>query len=171
MTYFREFKALGYFSKTTGNRGELIMQVSDPVSSFFDNAAFLFVELDTFRVPFEVAELEERGDGRYKILLVDVDADEASKLCGKNTYIHLTDYPDEQPKQVDDDLVGFILSNSFGGFSGEILEVTDLKHYLLARVQGEGKEVLIPLHPNLIRRVDPEKRIIVIDIPEGLTEL
>ncbi len=43
--------------------------------------------------------------------------------------------------------------------------------WLLSVVTDTGKTVLIPLHENLVIKIDNEKKLLFMDLPEGLTEI
>jgi len=70
------------------------------------------------------------------------------------------------------DLTGYkvTLSNkSILGTIGEI--INNPGQDLLKIISPEKKEILIPFHEDFIVRIDKKKKTIVVEIPEGLTDL
>jgi ribosomal 30S subunit maturation factor RimM len=55
---------------------------------------------------------------------------------------------------------------------GKIKEIIKNPGQSLLNISGKsGKIILIPLHEDLVSEVIPDKKIIVMDIPEGITDL
>ena len=44
-------------------------------------------------------------------------------------------------------------------------------HQLLCRIEMAGKEVLIPLNENTIRKIDNKAGRVIVELPEGLLEI
>jgi 16S rRNA processing protein RimM len=53
----------------------------------------------------------------------------------------------------------------------KILEIIEQTHQLLCRIEIEGKEVLIPLHEETIKKIDRAARQVIVELPEGLLEI
>jgi 16S rRNA processing protein RimM len=43
--------------------------------------------------------------------------------------------------------------------------------WLINILSPENKEILVPLHEHFILRIDTRKQTIIMDLPEGLTEI
>ena len=54
---------------------------------------------------------------------------------------------------------------------GEILELIEQPHQLLCRLEIEGKEVLIPLHEETLKKVDHKKKEVTVELPDGLLDV
>ena len=67
-------------------------------------------------------------------------------------------------------LLGFHIMNE-GKDLGEILEVIEQPHQLIGRVDINGNEALIPLHQETITRIDKKKKLVHVDLPEGLLDI
>ena len=57
------------------------------------------------------------------------------------------------------------------GDLGEILEVIEQPHQVLCRIDLEGKEALIPVHEQTLRKVDQQKREVHVELPDGLLDV
>lgn len=69
------------------------------------------------------------------------------------------------------ELVGLEVVDEERGSVGPIVEVYDTAGQVLAAVRVEGRERLIPLRSEIVRRVDVEARRIEVELPGGLLEL
>lgn len=54
---------------------------------------------------------------------------------------------------------------------GEVLEVIEQPHQVLCRIDYHGKEALLPVHQDSLLDVDPRKKIVKVQLPEGLLDI
>ena len=54
---------------------------------------------------------------------------------------------------------------------GEILEVIEQPHQVLCRIMLEGREALIPVHQDTLKKIDKKNRRVMLDLPDGLLEI
>ena len=67
-------------------------------------------------------------------------------------------------------MVGFRLFDG-GTDLGEILEVIEQPHQVLCRIDLGGKEALVPIHAQTLRRVDAKGREVHVELPDGLLDV
>ena len=67
-------------------------------------------------------------------------------------------------------LLGFHMVQD-GDDIGEILEVIEQPHQLLCRIDWKGKEALIPIHEETLVKVDKKKKIVLVNLPDGLLDV
>ena len=67
-------------------------------------------------------------------------------------------------------LLGYTIINNKESL-GEILELIEQPHQLLCRLEIKGKEVLIPLHEETLRKVNHKNKEVVVNLPDGLLEI
>jgi 16S rRNA processing protein RimM len=69
-------------------------------------------------------------------------------------------------------LNGYTILSSDEQVIGTVAEIIKNPGQMLLNVATPaGKTILIPLHEDLIVRVDPEKRRIIMELPDGLIDL
>ena len=68
-------------------------------------------------------------------------------------------------------LVGYELFDEQAGSIGKIEAVEAMPQQHLAIVEHQGREVFIPLHPQMVVSLDEKAKKIVLRLPEGLLEL
>ena len=161
-----DLKEIGYFSKTHGVKGHLVLK-SDK-EFYFEEVNAFFVEIEGNKAPYFVSEIKETNTG-LTVLLEDVNAIEKAKLLvGKPVFI------DEKFLSEDgdnEDWVGYELIDSSFGSLGNILEVNDSGPQVLVNILYKEKEVILPLIDEFIESVDHEQKKIRFNAPEGLINL
>ena len=163
-----EVYKIGVIGKTHGVKGELNFTFSDDV---FDrvNADYIILRIDGILVPFFIDEYRFRSDDRVLITLHDIDtAEKAQNLVGIEVFFPfaLSDKPREDVICFND-LIGFTVEGL-----GTVTGIDDYTDNILLEVRtDEGKQILIPAVEEFVENVDYDKKIIKVQLPEGLLEL
>ncbi len=71
----------------------------------------------------------------------------------------------------EDSWIGFLIIDTTLGEIGKIQDILEMPQQDLAKVLHDTKELLIPLHEDLIDKVDEKNQKIFMNLPEGLTEV
>jgi 16S rRNA processing protein RimM len=163
---------IGYITKTRGLKGEV------QVNFTFDQPEALkiksvFIETSKKLVPYFVANYKIPMPMIGYFNFEDIDhIDKASLLTKKKIFL-----PNRlKPKRNKDeffftDLVGYTAKDLQKGVLGEILEVREYPQQFLATILFQEKEVLIPLNEAFIIEIEKDKKLINLDLPDGLLEL
>lgn len=69
------------------------------------------------------------------------------------------------------ELAGFAVRDTTGAPLGLVSDLTEGPAGLVLTVQGEKREFLLPYKKDFVREVNREERLLVVDLPAGLTEL
>lgn len=166
---------IGYTGKSHGLQGELKLVIKERYEQDALQANVLFLEIKGKHIPFFVEEINIGNAWIAK--LEDVDSREyADSLAGKGIYLREEDL---LPPEAGDlfaepnfDLfIGFEIVDTEMGPIGRIEEIYDVAQQFLASVQYQGREVLIPLHEELIQAVHEDVKELVMALPKGLLEL
>lgn len=160
---------IGRLGKPHGVKGEVSLQFSDDV---FDRveAEYLVLEIEGILVPFFMEEYRFRSAETALVKFCDIDTQEqAAQLTGSSVYFSrsLSDGGGENLSWAE--IVGYSLVDAATGIAvGRIASVDDATANVLFELE-DGK--LIPASEELITAVDKEKKIIEIELPEGLLAL
>ena len=165
-----EVYKIGRLGKAHGVKGELSFQFDDDVFDRVD-ADYLVLEVDGILVPFFMEEYRFRSDTVALVKFCDIDTqDRARQLTGSDVYFPLSLVPNDD----DDSLslsffVGFsLIDDTTGRNLGTIASVDDQTANILFELE-DGK--LIPVNNDFITDIDKDKRLITMELPEGLLEL
>lgn len=161
-----QLQQIGYFSKTHGVKGQLVLRAERDFDA--NGLQALFVDNGGNAAPFFVSALTQGGAGHF-VSLEDIDTVEKAKtLVGKAVLVEASLV---KPEEVVNDWTGFELHDHRLGNLGAILEISDNGAQLLASLQYQGREVILPLADALIQEVDTTQRVIRYNAPEGLIEV
>jgi 16S rRNA processing protein RimM len=164
---------VGFFRKTHGVFGEIVLEFEPQFEMSIENADRLFVELEGLLVPFFVFE-----DGfRFKtensaILAFDgVDSEKyAKRMVGSSVYLFKSEIiilPDELTNS---ELINYLLVDETLGEIGLIEQIDNYSGNIVLTVNFRGKELLVPFNDDLLIHLDKHKKILTLKFPEGLLD-
>lgn len=164
-----EVYKIGKFNKPHGVKGELQFTFTDDVFDRVD-ADYLICRMDGILVPFFLEEYRFRSDSAALVKLEDVDTlEKAARFTNIEVYFPkaLVEESDEEPSAWDY-FIDFKVEDAQAGFLGVVKEVDQTTLNVLFVIESEHDEILIPAHEAFIEAVDPEKRILRLNLPEGM---
>ncbi len=166
-----ELFSIGHLSKTTGNKGDLIM-VRERIDEdlLFEQDA-LFVGIHPDYVPFMIVQLEAISDNSYRVAFEDIhDPEQAEKLAGKLVYIPVKKIPPES-RHAFKKVEGYQVLDKNHGRLGYITGIAENPGQDLLMMKYENQIVLIPVVQAIIKNVDDSNRLIHTELPDGLLEI
>ncbi|MBP1676785.1 MAG: rRNA processing protein RimM [Bacteroidetes bacterium] len=172
MISHEEVFPIGQITKPHGINGEMSFSFTSDVFDTED-VPFLILEIDGILVPFFLEEHRFKSNTTALIKLEGIESDEkARQLAGLTVFL-----PKKYLEMVDDAEIeldyftGFELIDEQRGRIGTISEVDQTTDNALF-VIGSGKdELLIPVGDEYIVSIDHDKKIIHVELPEGLLDL
>jgi 16S rRNA processing protein RimM len=168
--------AVGLLKKPHGVKGDaLVYPMTDEPESVFRAGRRLWV-LDREGRPTLTSLVVRRGRAYQRAWLVHFEGidgrAELDALRERHLAIEIGEARPLEPGEFYlHELVGLAVERHLGGAVGTVTRVAEAPSGVLLEVKGEGREHLVPFVPGVIRRVDREQRVVVIDPPEGLLEL
>ena len=147
-----EVYKIGLFNKPHGIHGELQFTFTDDIFDRVD-CDYLICLLDGIFVPFFIEEYRFRSDSTALVKLEGIDTAERARMF-TNVEVY---FPVKHAEEAED---GELSWNFFVGFRME-----DVRH-------GElGEELLVPAQEEFIVEINQEKKLITVELPEGLLNL
>lgn len=170
-----KFVTIGYTKKTYGSKGQIKMVVEAHYLEDLIKSDFVFINYMGKPLPFFIETIEDMGDLLLKVEEVDTP-EEAKSIVAKDLYLRETDLSTLPEKRDENGLLfgflkGFDLWDASGSAVGQIIDIQQYPQQEIATVQYGEREVLIPLHENLITAIDEAQNKITLQLPEGLLEL
>lgn len=165
--------AVGRVVKTYGDNGELVVGLYDTFSEHTEGEP-VTIEIDGIRTPLFFASFRRRGQNKAVVVFEDLETEtRASELVGREFYL-----PSAPRQAVQDageicleDLVGYAVRIEDYPDKGRVTGLVDHEFNPLFEVEWGGRPVLIPAAGELVTALDPSKRVIVFDLPDGLLDL
>lgn len=160
---------IGWTGRAHGLKGEIKLRVLDHYEDdLMDQKSVLIGEPP---VPFFVESL--RGGGAIIAKFEGLDTrEQVTLLSNKPLYALSANVPEREPEPDTpyDALVGWFIEAEDYPRLGPIKEIVDLPQHYLAVVDQSGREIMVPLHENLITDVREKDQTLVMDLPLGLLE-
>lgn len=172
------FVNIGHTRKAHGLTGELKFAIEEQYLEDFMKNERIFLSIKGSKIPYFIANV--RGKGELIVLLEDVDnRTTAEALQSKEIFLREQDILTDKEREFEmpDDsleyegLIGFMIMDKTIGEVGLIDEVLEMPQQEMAFLRYKGHEVLIPLNKQLILEIDENKRLVTMDLPEGLLEI
>ena len=160
---------LGTIAKTHGVRGELIIRTADRDFDLNENRESIFLLIDGILVPFFISSLRPFKPGEW-ILKLDwyEDRDKAEKLGGYQVWIRRDSMKSSNGEIYLDELSGYEFRDAKSGQKGIILGFMDIPDNPVFEIETGGQKKLVPARDEMILEVNPQKRLILFEFPEGL---
>jgi len=165
-----ECEKIGFFRKTHGVRGELVLEFDEQFEYSVEEAERFFVEIDGLLVPFFIAaeglRFRSSKSAIVKFDWVDTDA-YAKRLVGQSAWLYgneIVDIAEEREETFE----GFRLIDKSRGEIGKIETVDDYSGNVVFTVSYLDSEVLIPFNEEMLVDLNEEQKIITLDLPDGL---
>jgi 16S rRNA processing protein RimM len=164
---------IGYISKAHGIGGQLMLRLNSDVADDIEPGEPLFVEVDEILVPFFIEEVEAFPDRAIVKLEFISNPMEVKKIIGKSVYLESSLLSDEENLSEGNGgfYVGYSIQDKTSGIEGIIKEFIDNPLNPLFLVENESSEFLLPVHQDFILEVDDKKKLMILELPEGLADI
>lgn len=163
---------LGKITKLSGYEGVVLIKLDKYFSEDILKLESVFLEIEGRPVPFFVTYVEYGGADSLKLSFDGYESeDKVKEFVGCRVF--LTSGMDFGLQQEETDIIeGYQVYVKDDKSIGTVTRITQNSgQWLLSILSPERKELLVPLHEDFIVSIDREKRIIIMDIPDGLTEI
>jgi 16S rRNA processing protein RimM len=163
---------LGRITKISGYEGAVAVKLEKNFTENIPEMESVFLEIEGRPVPFFIKDWEYSGADILKLKFEGYDSIE--KICEfTGCKVFLTaGSPVEKDTDVFQDLSGYkvlIQDNQLLGIIKEVIQ--NPGQSLLNIISSKNKEILIPFHEHFIVGIDKRKKVIIMNIPDGLTEI
>lgn len=170
-----EYIQIGKLVATHGIKGDLILEhaVGDRLKpGALGQIKALFIEpVKGAYIPYFVEKITPRSSAEWLVKLEGTDTKEAARLLvRKNAWLQRKDFDAMMDGFQPVALVGYLVVSD-GQILSEVEEVIEQPHQILLKITYQQKEVLIPLHSETLKKVDPNHRKVHVSLPDGLLEI
>jgi 16S rRNA processing protein RimM len=153
-------------------KGDLILKHHLGKKTALKGLETLFIEDKKDELlPYFIESIKiKSGDELYLKIEGINSREEAQKLMQKQVWLVEEEFHKYAGKSAPISFLGFHMIQDDEDL-GEILEVIEQPHQLLCRIEWKGKEALIPIHQETLIKVDKKKKVILVNLPEGLLDV
>jgi 16S rRNA processing protein RimM len=167
-----EYFKIGKLVTVHGLKGELLLKHTLGKKTSLKGLQAIFIEekKNSF-LPWFIESIKIKSDEEIFLKLEGVNTREtAMQLVQKEIWVPEPDFKKFSAKTSPGNLLGYIILNEEKPL-GKILEVIEQPHQLLCRIEITGKEVLIPLNDDTLKKIDHKKKQVIVKLPDGLLEI
>jgi 16S rRNA processing protein RimM len=163
---------LGRITKTSGYEGAVTVRLE---KLFFENIPLMesvFLEIEGRPVPFFISDCEYSGADILKLRFEGYNTiEKVNEFTGCRVFLTKSVADAGQAENIQS-FIGYKVFIEGDKLLGSIIEVIPNNGQLLLNIVFNAKkDILIPFHEHFLVSIDKKKKIIVMDIPEGLTEI
>lgn len=165
---------LGKIAKKFSFKGEVLIYLDTDEPELYENLGSIFVGFGKDLVPFFIESSSLHKNDFLRAKIEDINSEEeADKIIGCEVYLPLSMLPKlEGNKFYFHEIIDFEAEDISFGSIGTITDINDSAAQAIFIIHNkEGKEILIPIIDEFIKKVDRENKKIILKTPEGLIDL
>jgi len=168
-----ELFQLGKIVRTFGSKGEVVFQIDAEILSRIKKLESVYLKLNENLVPFFIELIQPRSKGQAMVKFLDVDnTEDASLLAGCGIFIPMALLPKQKGTTLYSiEIIGYSVIDATRGETGIVRTVLEMPQQSLLAIDFNGKEILVPIVDEIVKKIDSKNKVIHIDAPEGLIEL
>jgi len=169
-----ELTKIGSLKKPKGLKGAIKVFFEDFFFVYLQNNSpdYVYVKQATF-LPYFIEELKAIEDSFFLIKFEDINTrHEAFELLNCDLWLEKNKFPDRVEEELDwEYLMNYQLENQEFTVLGIIENIITFPKHTLIQITYQEKEVLLPLHPELILNIDKQQQILRLNIADGLLDV
>ena len=167
---------IGNTRKSYGIKGEMKLHLNEAYLEDIFNLQVVFLKINGKHVPYFVESV--RAGNAILIKFEDINSpEETITIASKEIYARQEDLIPEEDRTIEveglefEKFKGYTITDVEKGRVGVIKEIVEYPQQEMAVVEYDEREILIPMNKKLIDSVDDVKKVLVLDLPEGLLDL
>lgn len=162
---------IGIINKPHGVKGEVSFTFTDDIFDRVEDCDYLVLLLDGILVPFFIEEYRFRSDNVALVKFEGIDSTEKARtLTNVKVYYPVKFMDDQEEISSWNYFIGFRVEDIHHGCLGTVVDVDDATLNVLFVIENGDEEVLLPAHEEFILDIDRKKKILKVDIPDGLLD-
>lgn len=163
---------VGKIVKTHGLKGEVTLRIDNEQFDEIEELNYFLLDINDKLIPYFVENITFHSNKSF-VLFQDLKTLEAAnQLVGKSVYLPLDLLPEKDGNDFySHEVVDFLVIDEEKGELGKVQEIIEYPTQSLIQVLINGKEVLIPIHDDIIQDVNREEKKIYIKAPNGLIDM
>ena len=156
--------------KSNGTDGDVLLGFKTVSPEDIDLTEPVYIYVDGLPVPFFIESFTKRGNDKAIVRLNDFhNLKDAEEIAGEAVY---ADYFEEEEDEDDfSALIGWTIKDSDGQEIGEISDFLDIPANPCLEIKTKNGTSIVPLHEDLILDMNQKRKVLKMEIPEGLLDL
>jgi 16S rRNA processing protein RimM len=169
---YRNDILLGRIIKVSGWEGAVTVKLERLFSGKLPHMESVFLEIEGRPVPFFISDSEYSGADILRLKFEGYNSSgKVAEFVGCRVFLTTAATLTNKIEDIQT-LTGYSVLTSDNIPLGTVDEVIQNPgQWLLSVITGTKKTILIPLHEDFIVKINNKKRVLIMKIPEGLTEI
>ena len=168
----KDYFQLGTIIRSHGIKGDLVIYLDADNPSSYKKLEAVFLKEDGQLKEWKVASVRVQGQLATVHFNGIEDRNTSDLMIKREVFLPLKQLNPLKEKQFYfHEVIGFQITDMKAGALGEVTQVYELPQHPVLAIHYQNKEILIPAVPEFILHVDREKKIIEMDLPDGLLDI
>ena len=163
---------VGKIVKTHGLKGEVTLRIDNEQFDDIEELNYFLLDVNEQLIPFFIEDIAYHSNKAF-VLFQDLKTLEAaSQLVGRSAYLPLKLLPEKTGNDFySHEVVDYLVVDEVKGELGKVNEIIEYPTQSIIQIIRDGKEILIPIHDDIIKDVNRDEKKIYINAPSGLIDM
>ena len=163
---------VGKIVKTHGLKGEVTLRIDNEQFDDIEELNYFMLDVNEQLIPYFIEDIAYHSNKAF-VLFQDLKTLEvASQLVGKSAYLPLELLPEKTGNDFySHEVVDYLVVDEEKGELGKVNEIIEYPTQSIIQIIRDGKEILIPIHDDIIKDVNRDEKKIYISAPSGLIDM
>ena len=163
---------VGKIVKTHGLKGEVTLRIDNEQFDDIEELNYFLLDVNEQLIPYFIEDIAYHSNKAF-VLFQDLKTLEvASQLVGKSAYLPLELLPEKTGNDFySHEVVDYLVVDEEKGELGKVNEIIEYPTQSIIQIIRDGKEILIPIHDDIIKDVNRDEKKIYISAPSGLIDM
>ena len=161
---------IGKTIKSFGKEGFIRLVIDEGFKNDLKDSYYILIEQEGYVIPYFIEEIDvEAGLVKFD----EINGPEQTKSISDSD-IYLLERHIKNPPRINTEnsiLSGFDLIDQNGNEVGVITDIIEIPMQQILVVKRSDQEILIPFHEDLLIEIDPEDKVIHLEIADGLLNI
>jgi 16S rRNA processing protein RimM len=163
---------VGKIVKTHGLKGEVTLRIDNEQFDDIEELNYFLLDMNDKLIPFFIEDITYHSNKAFVLFQDMKTLEAASQLVGTAVYLPLELLPEKDGNDFySHEVADFLVVDEEKGDLGNVKEIIEYPTQSLIQVVINEKEVLIPIHDDIIKNVDRVGKKIFIKAPNGLIDM
>ena len=163
---------VGKIVKTHGLKGEVTLRIDNEQFDDIEELNYFLLDVNEQLIPYFIEDITYHSNKAF-VLFQDLKTLEAAnQFVGKSAYLPLDLLPEKEGNEFySHEVVGYLVVDEEKGEIGNVNEIIEYPTQSIIQIIKDGKEILIPIHDDIMKDVNREEKKIYIKAPNGLIDM
>ena len=149
----------------------ILYDTDSPIDFLMIN--FLYIQEKDSLIKFNLTKCRLHKKKFFRIKIEEINSDtEIEKFMNKKVFLPKKMLPKLSGNQFYyHEIIGFVLKNNENEIIGKIISIDDSLKQPILTIKNQNNQFLIPLHKDIVIKLDRSKKELILNLVEGLDNL